>query len=172
MHSAILLNIQVFFNLAVQPHCDYKWSQVTIIGIATPLAILFKERRPLNIVIMRLYVPANVCRCSSGEQGLEEFIIEGCKDEITSYCKDVTLGQQRILACIYAHNDKLSGKCDYDLYGAAGELEKTAAVLSYVINECAGDLNQFYQDVGVGNGQHLKCLEQNDAKVSSACKEP
>ena len=39
--------------------------------------------------------------------------------ELETYCKDVTPGDGRILACLYAHGDKLSGQCEYALYDAA-----------------------------------------------------
>ncbi len=45
------------------------------------------------------------------------------------------------------------------------------AALSYVVNECAADLDQFCQDVPAGNGRLMDCLEKNDKKVSARCKD-
>jgi hypothetical protein len=97
--------------------------------------------------------------------------VEGCKQELTTYCKDVTPGQGRGLACLYAHGDKLSGKCEYALYDAAAQLERAVAALSYVVNECAIDLDRFCQGVPAGEGRLLECINKNDPKVSSRCKE-
>ena len=33
----------------------------------------------------------------------------------------MTPGQGRVLACLYAHGDKLSAKCEYALYDAAAQ---------------------------------------------------
>ena len=104
-------------------------------------------------------------------QSLVETVANGCKTEIDTYCKDVTPGQGRMLACLYAHSDKLSGKCEYALYDAAAQLERAVAALSYVVNECADDLDQFCTGVAAGNGRLKDCLEKNDKKVSSRCKE-
>jgi len=104
-------------------------------------------------------------------QSLVETVANGCKTEIDAYCKDVTPGQGRMLACLYAHSDKLSGKCEYALYDAAAQLERAVAALSYVVNECADDLDQFCQNVAAGEGRLLDCLKKNDPKVSSRCKE-
>ena len=110
--------------------------------------------------------------CSAGaEQSLVESVANGCKTEIETYCKDVSPGEARVLACLYAYNDKLSGKCEYALFDAAVQLERAVAALSYVVNECADDLIQFCRDVPAGEGRLLKCLEKNDRKVSSRCKE-
>ena len=65
-----------------------------------------------------------------------ETVAKGCEKELTSYCKDVTPGEGRILACLYAHSDKLTGQCEYALYDAAVQLERFVAALTYVANEC------------------------------------
>lgn len=108
---------------------------------------------------------------AGAEQSLVDSVANGCKTELDTYCKDVTPGEGRVLACLYAHNDKLSGKCEYALYDAAAQLERAVAALSYVVNECADDLDQFCQDVSAGNERLLKCLEKNDPTVSTRCKE-
>jgi hypothetical protein len=100
-----------------------------------------------------------------------ETVANGCKTEIETYCKDVTPGQGRVLACLYAHNGKLSNKCEYALYHAAAQLERAVNALSYVVNKCADDLDRFCQNVQVGEGLLLQCLQKNDAKVSSRCIE-
>jgi len=108
---------------------------------------------------------------AGAEQGLVESVANGCKTELDTYCKDVTAGEGRVLACLYARSDKLSGKCEYALYEAAAQLERAVAALSYVVNECANDLDEFCQNVIVGEGRLLECIEKNDKKVSGRCKD-
>ena len=98
-------------------------------------------------------------------------VAKGCEIELTSYCSDVTLGEGRVLACLYAHSDKLSGKCGYALYDAAAQLERFIAALSYLANECDEDLDKFCTNVAVGEGRLLKCLDENSAKISGRCTE-
>ena len=102
---------------------------------------------------------------------LVETVATGCEKEILAYCKDVTPGEGRILACLFAHEDKLSGKCEYALYDAAAQLERAVAALSYVASECGDDLEQFCADVPAGEGRLLDCLEKNEKKVSRRCIE-
>ena len=102
---------------------------------------------------------------------LVQTVVNGCKKELETYCKAVTPGQGRGLACLYAHSDKLSGQCEYALYDAAAQLERFVAALSYVINECGDDLNKLCSGVPAGNGRLLNCLEKNDSKVSGRCKQ-
>ena len=100
-----------------------------------------------------------------------ETVANGCEKELTSYCKDVTPGEGRVLACLYAHSDKLSGKCEYALYDAAAQLERFVAALSYLANECSEDLDKFCADVAIGERRLLKCLDENSAKISGRCTE-
>lgn len=104
------------------------------------------------------------------EESLVETVRNGCKTELETYCKDVTPGESRILACLYSRSDKLSAKCEYALYDAAVQLERAVAALTYLVNECADDLNKFCQDVPAGEGRLLDCLEKNAADVSARCK--
>ena len=107
----------------------------------------------------------------AAEQNLVKSVAQGCKAELETYCKDVTPGDGRILACLYAYSDKLSGQCEYALYDAAVQLERAVAALSYVANECADDLDQHCSDVPMGQGRLLNCLEKNNEKVSQRCNQ-
>jgi hypothetical protein len=105
------------------------------------------------------------------EQGPVEIVAEGCKKDIETYCKGVTPGEGRILACLYAYQDKLSNRCEYALYDAAAQLEKAVAALTYLANECKDDLKAYCSDVKPGEGRLLQCIDRNMAKVSARCKQ-
>ena len=98
-----------------------------------------------------------------------ETVAKGCEKELTSYCKDVTPGEGRILACLYAHSDKLTGQCEYALYDAAVQLERFVAALTYLANECDADLEKYCAEIAVGEGRVLKCLDDNAEKISARC---
>jgi hypothetical protein len=105
------------------------------------------------------------------QQNLVETVAKGCDQEIKTYCKDVTQGKGRILACLYAHEDKLSGQCEYALYDAAVQLERAVNALAYAANECREDLKAFCSGIQPGKGRLLECLDKNSPNVSSRCKE-
>ena len=105
------------------------------------------------------------------EQGPVEIVAEGCKQDIETYCKGVTLGEGRILACLYAYQDKLSNRCEYALYDAAAQLERAIAALTYLANECKDDLKTYCSDVKPGEGRLINCIDKNMAKVSIRCKQ-
>ena len=108
---------------------------------------------------------------ANAQQGLIETVANGCKMEIENYCTQVTPGQGRVLACLYAHEDKLSSKCEYALYDAAVQLERAVAALSYVANECDEDLDKYCASIAPGKGRLLDCLKKHDKQVSKRCKQ-
>ncbi len=108
---------------------------------------------------------------ASAADNLVETVANGCKTEIDTYCKDVTPGEGRIIACLFARRDKLSGKCEFAFYDAAVRLERAVAALSYAANECEDDLDKFCSGVQADEGRLLECKDNNDAKVRSRCKQ-
>lgn len=96
-------------------------------------------------------------------------VIQGCESEIESFCSQVTPGEGRMLACFYAHGDKLSGKCEYALYNAAAQLEQAVSALKYVASQCQDDISSFCASVEMGEGRILDCLAAQGDAVSAEC---
>ena len=127
--------------------------------------------KKIKITLVVLTVSLMVITNVIADQNLVKSIANGCKMEIEKYCEQVTPGKGRILACLYAYQDKLSGRCEYALYDAAAQLERFTADLSYIVNECVNDMNRLCSSVPAGEGRLLQCLEKNDAQVSGRCKQ-
>ena len=122
------------------------------------------------LLICGVAVSLGIAGGLGAQESLIETVATGCETEIATYCKDVTPGEGRILACLYAHQDKLSGKCEYALYDASARLERAVAALTYLANECAADLAEHCASVQAGEGRLLECLKKNEAKLSARCK--
>ena len=95
----------------------------------------------------------------------------GCVAEIENYCSQVTIGEGRLLACFYAHEDKLSGQCQYALYTASAELEHAVSSLNYVAGQCQADIVKLCANVQAGEGRILECLDSQKETVSAQCKQ-
>jgi len=126
------------------------------------------SRKTIGIILGFMFL---VAMPALAGQDLVKTVADGCKTELETYCKNVTPGEGRILACLFAYQDKLSGKCEYALYDASVQLERAVAALSYVVNECADDLDKHCSGVAAGEGRLLDCIEKNEKKVSSRCKD-
>ena len=128
-------------------------------------------RKPISIFIACIIVFSLSLASASAEQTLLDSVAAGCEKEIAAHCEDVIIGQGRVLACLYAHSDKLSNKCEYSLYDAAIQLERAISAMTYTIYECSEDLDKFCGGVAAGEGRLLDCLEDNKSAVSGRCKD-
>ncbi len=95
----------------------------------------------------------------------------GCQTELETYCQTVTPGEGRGVACIYAHNDKLSRKCEDALYDSTEEFQNAVQNLNTFTSACQADMEKLCSTVAIGDGRILACLEKNKQKVSSKCNE-
>jgi hypothetical protein len=102
-------------------------------------------------------------------QGIVETVQQGCAPEIESFCSQVSPGEGRLLACFYAHEDKLSGQCQYALYSASAQLDQAVSALNYVATQCEDDLMTHCANVQIGEGRVLECLRAHADSVSPAC---
>ena len=107
----------------------------------------------------------------AAQRSLTDQVKEGCKAELESHCKDVTPGEGRLLACLYAYEDKLSSRCDYALYDASMRLERAVAALSHGANECKSDIEKHCATVQAGDGHIVDCLKKQGDKVSKRCRQ-
>lgn len=126
--------------------------------------------KSLLIAISFVCIPY-LTQFSSAQEGPVEIVAKGCKTELESFCKDVTPGEGRLLACLFAYNDKLSASCEYALYDASAQLERFVAALTYVAKECEDDLENHCANVKPGEGRLLACLDKNKGNLSSRCKQ-
>lgn len=98
-----------------------------------------------------------------------EEVFEGCGAEIEKYCSQVTLGEGRLAACFFAHEDKLSSRCQHTLYDVALQLEQAINAIAYIAEVCGSDIDEFCADTEVGDGRILNCLTAEREKISEEC---
>lgn len=104
------------------------------------------------------------------QDNLGDYLMEACKDDLEQYCSTVTPGEGRLLHCVAAHEDKLSGQCVYALYQAASLLEELAVTIAYIADSCETEITSMCADVEMGEGRVLNCLAKNEAALGAACK--
>jgi len=121
---------------------------------------------PLLIVFAIVSFAGNVAA-----QDIVSEVQKGCGVEIEKFCSQVTQGEGRLLACFYAHEDKLSGQCQYALYNASAQLEHAVSSLNYVAGQCEDDIKAHCASVQLGEGRVVECLNSNAESVSTACKQ-
>lgn len=104
------------------------------------------------------------------QETLVDHLIIACESDIENYCSQVTPGEGRMLHCMAAHEDKISGQCAYALYQAATLLEQLSMAIAYVARECETEIGSFCGDVEVGEGRILACLDEHEEEIGDGCK--
>jgi hypothetical protein len=128
--------------------------------------------RSIIVIVSVFCVLAISAGCATApSKGPADIVAEGCKAELEAYCKDVTPGEGRVIACLYAYNDKLSNRCEYALYDASSQLQREVEAMAYAANECRDDLKTYCSNIQPGEGRLLQCLDKNKDKVSARCKQ-
>lgn len=104
------------------------------------------------------------------QENIIDHLVAACESDLENYCSQVTPGNGRLLHCMAAHEDKISGQCEYAFYQAATLLEQLSIAINYVAQECQSDIQTHCADVEVGEGKILACLAEHDEDVSDSCK--
>ena len=123
----------------------------------------------LKLFAPALFLAAMVGSAQADGHDPVENLMEGCGAEIENFCSQVTLGEGRLMACFFAHEDKLSNRCIHSLYDAAVALDRAINALAYVAAECGSDIDKFCGDVVPGEGAILNCLSASRDSIGEQC---
>lgn len=93
-----------------------------------------------------------------------------CQQDIETYCAQVEPGDGRVLACLYAHDDKISDRCFTASEELMAQIDLALARISYVVQHCASDIQTLCAGTDIGEGRILGCLLDQRDQLSSECK--
>jgi hypothetical protein len=94
-----------------------------------------------------------------------------CREELATFCKGVVPGRGRILACLYAFEEKVSDGCATAVLEGPGVLEQVFEYLASAVTACTEDLKKFCADVKPGGERMRACIRKNESAVSPRCKD-
>lgn len=97
-------------------------------------------------------------------------VAEACKDDLGKYCSTVTPGGGRLLFCMIAHEDKISTKCDYALYAASRNLERTLNHVARAADACWPDIEKHCANIPEGGGRIAQCLADKKTSLAKPCQ--
>ena len=95
--------------------------------------------------------------------------LEACRAEVAEYCTSITPGQGRVIACLYAHENDLSVKCQYVLFDAAAELQNIMGDMYEVGKACKPDIELLCAGIKQGEGRVLQCLKAKQKALAAPC---
>ena len=118
----------------------------------------------MGLILVSVVAIAPSSRVMAAET-LVDSVKNGYKTELETYCKPVTPGEGRLLACLYAYEDKLSGQCQYALYDSSIRLERAVAAINSIAQECRADIESHGASVRAGEGRIASCLKEHSREI-------
>ena len=106
---------------------------------------------------------------ASAEESVVEMVVNSCKIELVDYCSRVTPGRGRVVACLYAHSDKLREDCSLAIEIGVVQLNLVLSAVSHVVDRCQNDLDKYCGDVEIGGGRMYQCMSKNKANLEPTC---
>jgi hypothetical protein len=103
---------------------------------------------------------------------IPQSVVLNCAGDIKNYCSNITIGGGRVVACLFAHNDKISGQCTFAMIEASEALNATLAALRHLAKttSCRSDLKQYCRGIPAGGGRLYRCLRKNKATLTNECR--
>ena len=94
---------------------------------------------------------------------------EACKADLEKYCSSVTPGAGRIMACLYAHEDVISGECDEFTNDMGDILDAVLGTVGDAIAICLPDIQKHCAGTKLGEGRMLSCLALEQPDLTRDC---
>ena len=155
-------------------------------AIRTRLAVL--------VAIAALVVAASGALAQQPTQQQAAAIRSACRSDYTSHCSNVPTGGAAALQCLRDHVSELSPSCQTAVNAATPSSPPTAAApapaqpkapapssasvpqltrgqeAALLRRSCSEDFRSYCQGVQLGEGRAVRCLVQNESRLSPACK--
>ncbi len=96
-------------------------------------------------------------------------ILDACADDIATRCAEVEPGHGRLMACLYAYEDKVSDACDVAIGDAADLIDMMFERLRSLKQNCAEDIRSLCAGATFGQGEIFSCLAAQKDAVSEDC---
>ncbi len=123
-----------------------------------------------QIIFFGFVFTASTLASSSAQESIRDLVRNECSTELVDYCSQVTPGRGRVVACLYAHSDKLAEQCSLAIEIGVVQLNMILSAVSYVVDRCQSDLDNFCGDVEIGSKQMYQCMSNNRADLEPTCK--
>jgi Golgi apparatus protein 1 len=93
---------------------------------------------------------------------------DACRADVERLCKNVQPGGGRVAQCLKDNEASVSAECKEHMAKMREHMHQRMKAFD---EACKGDVEQYCKDVQPGQGRMVRCLRDNEAKLSASCKE-
>ena len=135
------------------------------------MAITLQSRNnPLLCIICAVVLVLAISAPTSANAGGAATLVNDCSKEIQTYCSKVTPGNSRVVACLIAHEDRISPRCRLTAYLGSGTLNNRLKHLQAMAKTCSSDILQYCSRLRPGGGRIYDCIRKNRATLTDECR--
>ena len=98
-------------------------------------------------------------------------LFDACEPDMRVFCERVTPGDGRLLACLYAHKDKISEACGSAVDDVADMPNWFVVGLMNAVGRCGADIETHCSAEEWSGGGKAACLIEKKASISGECRE-
>ena len=96
---------------------------------------------------------------------------QDCGADVQRFCKSITPGEGRVVACLISHSDKIAPRCRLTAFLAGKALADNVVRLDRLAFNCGADIKSLCYNVYPGGGRVYDCLRKNRAKLLPSCRQ-
>lgn len=125
-----------------------------------------EEIKDKNIAAEALVVNSPII--NRGVNAAVKIVGDGCSKEINTFCKDVPMGEHRIMNCLTAHENQLSGGCEAAIAKGKSTIDAALGDANFFGAKCGPDMKLLCSDIKSGQGP-LACLIEHNTNITMRC---
>lgn len=96
---------------------------------------------------------------------------QDCGADVQRFCKSITPGEARVVACLLSHSDKIAPRCRLTSFLAGKALADNVVRLDRLAFACGADIKSLCYETYPGGGRIYDCLRKNQAKLLPSCRQ-
>ncbi|MDR3607795.1 MAG: cysteine rich repeat-containing protein [Oligoflexia bacterium] len=127
---------------------------------------MFKGTALFIGLLASLISVSSVVRADEAADPAKGALSDACRTDIKQFCSDVTAGGGRVMACLKAHEDKLSAGCSAQWQAARTQVKSKMQASRAA---CGADIQKFCGNA-MGPKEIGSCLDSHTSDLSDSCK--
>ena len=96
---------------------------------------------------------------------------QDCVADVQRFCRAITPGEGRVVACLISHSDKIAPRCRLTAFLAGKALADSLIRLDRLAFDCGADIKSLCFNIHPGGGRVYDCLRKNRAKLLPSCRQ-
>ena len=96
---------------------------------------------------------------------------QDCGADVQRFCRAITPGEGRVVACLISHSDKIAPRCRLTAFLAGKALADNLVRLDRLAFDCGADIKSLCFNIHPGGGRVYDCLRKNRAKLLPSCRQ-